>query len=162
MDEFNNTDLPPPPEYGVPDLSYRSRSERLAAVKETFEEQSGNDVNHHAPAHRNTLEEKVDNYLNPNASVFNPNPTEKISPAIIEESVKSFVLQTLKTYGPLKETDSRFSREFGPEAKAFILERRGMINLLRSDERFGSYDDIICLKGDAEKAKKMKDLENIA
>jgi len=162
LEEFKHSEMPPA-ESGVPDPSdYQSRIARLAAIKKTFDERQTSDIPVIQNAKPKTLEEKMDKYLNPNASVFNPTPADKISPDIIEDSVKSFVLQTLKKDGPLKETDSRFSREFGTEAKALIVERRGLINLLKSDERFSSYSDYICLRGDAEKAKKMMDLDTKA
>jgi len=157
--EFNNSDIPPT-ETGFTDpRDYKDRIARLAAVKKSYEEQSFTPVHQSTNTVNSALEEKMDKYLNlnPNASVFNPNPVEQMPPDVIEESIKSFVFQTLKDVGPLKETDSRFSKEFGTEANALIVERRGLVNLLKSDERFGSYDDYICLKGDAEKAKKMKD-----
>eukprot|EP00092_Neocalanus_flemingeri_P039096 GFUD01042557.1.p1 GENE.GFUD01042557.1~~GFUD01042557.1.p1 ORF type:complete len:1549 (-),score=469.67 GFUD01042557.1:273-4919(-) len=167
LEEFKNSEGPAT---GMPDPGdYQNRIERLAAIKKTFEERSrANSDPPISPPNFNTppasvnsmkssLEEKMDKYLNPNASIFNPNQPEKISTAIIEESVKSFVLQTLKSDGPLKETDIKFTREFGPEAKTLIMERRGLINLLKSDERFSSYADFICLRGDAEKAKKVND-----
>ena len=80
----------------------------------------------------------------------------RIYPEIIEESIKSFVFQTLKMDGPMKETDQKFTKEIGPDAKALVMERRGLINLLKSDERFASYAEYICLKGDAEKAERLR------
>jgi len=162
LDEFINTDIPST-EVGLADPSdYKDRIARLAALKKSNEEISvGNSVQPHNTILGGTLEDKMDKFLNlnPNASVFNPNQIEKMPPHVIEESIKSFVFQTLKTVGPLKETDSRFSKEFGTEAKSLIIDKRGLVNLLKLDERFGSYDDYICLKGDAERAKKMKDQE---
>jgi len=168
LEEFKNSDGTA---IGMPDASdYQSRIERLAATKKAFEENMSkassessnppsNFHNTKPPLGAKTLEEKMDNYLNPNASVFNPNQSDKLSKEVIEESVKSFVLQTLKIDGPLKETDIRFTREFGPEAKTMIMERRGLINFLKNDDRFSSYADCICLRGDAEKAKKVNDQE---
>ena len=162
LEEFKQSEMPPS-ESGLPDPSdYQSRIARLAAIKKTFDEGQTSEISVIQNAKPKTLEEKMDKYLNPNASIFNPSPSDKISPDIIEDSVKSFVLQTLKKDGPLKETDSRFSKEFGTEAKDLIVERRGLINLLKSDERFSSYSDYICLRGDAEKAKKMMDLDTKA
>jgi len=159
LEEFNKSDIPPT-ETGLTDLGdYKDRIARLAAVKKSYEEQCFAPGVQSAKPVGSSLEDKMDKYLNlnPHASVFNPNPVEQMPPGVIEESIKTFVFQTLKSVGPLKETDSRFSKELSTEANALIVERRGLVNLLKSDERFGSYDDYICLKGDAEKAKKMKD-----
>eukprot|EP00090_Calanus_glacialis_P031446 TRINITY_DN5190_c0_g1_i2.p1 TRINITY_DN5190_c0_g1~~TRINITY_DN5190_c0_g1_i2.p1 ORF type:complete len:1519 (-),score=592.62 TRINITY_DN5190_c0_g1_i2:152-4708(-) len=171
LEEFKNSEIPPAAT-GMPDPGdYQNRIERLAAIKKTFEERETSDKPKPAPIFANqpasysapkSLEEKMDKYLNPNASVFNPNPQEKISPEVIEESIKSFVFQTLKMDGPMKETDQKFTKEIGPDAKALVMERRGLINLLKSDERFASYAEYICLKGDAEKAKKMMDQDTKA
>jgi len=166
LEEFNNSDGLAT---GMPDPGdYQNRIERLAAIKKTFEEQSRATSEtpkpppmfYNIPPPKHTLEDKIDNYLNPNASVYVPNnQPETLSLEIIEDSVKSFVFQTLKKDGPMKENDPKFTKEFGSEAKKLIMEKRGLINFLKSDERFASYNDYICLRGEAEKAKKINDQE---
>merc|ERR1740128_760147 len=39
------------------------------------------------------------------------------------------------------------------------MEKQGMINFLKNDERFGSYSDYVCLKGEAERAKQLHENE---
>ena len=170
VDEFNKSDfnnsfvqMPDPGDF-------KSRVEKFAAIKKTCEEgsKSYQSMNHaqssksdsYPSLHIKSLGEKIDNYLNPNATAFNPSTVEKLSPSIIGESIKTFVYQTLKSDGPLKENNKKFTSELGPEAMTLIMENRGLINFLKPDERFGSYGDYICLKGDAEQAKKLKDKED--
>ena len=76
----------------------------------------------------------------------------------VEESIKSFVEEKLRKYGPLKESDKKLTN-FEEEANKFIIEKKGLINVLKADDRFGSYGKFICLKGDAEKAKKLMDAD---
>ena len=64
----------------------------------------------------------------------------------------------MRKYGPLKESDKKLTN-FEEEANKFIIEKKGLINVLKADDRFGSYGKFICLKGDAEKAKKLMDAD---
>merc|ERR1712179_631486 len=158
LDEFNKSDMSQTGAGFTDPNEYKDSIARLPADKKTYDEQYFAPVQSPNPLGE-FLEEKEEKYtsLNPHASVFNPTHVGQMPPGVIEESIKTFAFQTLKSVGPLRETHSRFSQELSTEANRLIVERGGLINLLKSDERFGSYDDYICLKGDAEKAKKMKD-----
>jgi len=171
LEEFKNSNSEGPA-YGMADnTEYQARIDRLAATKKQFEEMSRpnatNNLHNHVQPNsfatmKLSLEEKMDNYLNPNASVFSPNNSEKLSPEVIEESVKTFVLQSLTTHGPMKETDGKFTRQFGADAMKRILDSRGLINFLKGDERFSSYGEYICLRADAEKAKMLSEQDTKA
>ena len=60
----------------------------------------------------------------------------------------------------MKESDKRLTSDLRIEATKLIQESKGLIQLLKADERFGSYANYLCLKGDAEKAKKLKDQDD--
>ena len=91
------------------------------------------------------------------AKMFAPT-TDQIPRETIEESIKTFVEEKLRKLGPMKEFDKRLT-DFDEEAAKFILEKKGLSQILKADERFGSYGSYICLKIDAEKAKKLTEAE---
>merc|ERR1719357_962705 len=68
-------------------------------------------------------------------------------------------LQKLKQLGPLKEGDQRLVANLSQEGRRLVMEKKGMINFLKTDERFGSYADYVCLKGEAERAKQLHENE---
>ena len=130
---------------------FANRIEKLAAMKKTHE-----NYNPSAFIHPN---------LNPNAKTFNPIPVSSVlkTPLLkttVEESIKTFVYDQLNRFGPMKDSDSRLTKDLSTDAMNTIYDGIGLIKLLKSDERFGSYDNYLCLKGDAEKAKKLKDEED--
>ena len=69
------------------------------------------------------------------------------------------MLQKLKQLGPLKEGDQRLVVNLSQEGRRLVMDKKGMINFLKSDERFGSYADYVCLKGEAERAKQLHENE---
>ena len=85
-------------------------------------------------------------------------PTNQVTRDTTEEKIKSFVEEKLRNHGPLKESDKNLTN-FDEAASKLIMEKKGLINVLKADERFGSYGNFICLKGDAEKAKKLMEAE---
>ena len=130
---------------------HANRIGKLAAMKETNE-------NYDPGAFMNS---GYDKNLNPNARSFNPVPSlsnVKISPKnTVEESVKTYIYEQLGKHGPMKDSDIRLTKDLGTEASKLISDVNGLLHFLKSDERFGSYSSYLCLKGDAEKAKKLKD-----
>ena len=124
---------------------YANRIEKLAALKKTHENYDPG-----AGSYTNSASERN---LNPNARSFNP-VTSRIN---VGESIKTFVYEQLSKLGPMKDTDIRLTKDLGADAKQIINDGNGLLQLLKSDERFGSYSNYLCLKGDAEKAKKLKD-----
>ena len=137
LEEFNGAD-------GVPK---DSRISRLAQVKKSVE---------------NKKDPHVSNDLNPRAQIFKPSGTGNMAADIlpsdaVKESVKDFVFQQLEKYGPLRVSDSRITDYLGPDAWKLISRSEGLIDVLKSDDRMGSYADYICLRGDAENAKKLKE-----
>ena len=83
---------------------------------------------------------------------------DQIPRETVEESIKTFVEEKLRKLGPMKESDKRLAN-FDEETTKLIKEKNGLYQVLRSDERFGIYGSYICLKVDAEKAKKLMDAE---
>ena len=86
------------------------------------------------------------------------------------------MLQKLKQLGPLKEEDQRLVVNLSQEGRRLVMDKKGMINFLKvtilllilscevhffvqNDERFGSYADYVCLKGEAERAKQLHENE---
>ena len=69
------------------------------------------------------------------------------------------LFQKLKQLGPLKEGDQRLVVNLSQEGRRLVMDKKGMINFLKSDERFGSYADYVCLKGEAERAKQLHENE---
>jgi len=156
LGEFNNSEfLGAPWEFLPPEgstESYDSRIARLAAQKKSYEEYQ----NYAA----GSVVFKSSAKLNPNAEDFQFKfGTVSDFNIAIEDSIKDHVEQILKKYGPLKENDPKISAEFGKEARQLVLERRGLVNFLKGDDRFGSYGIYIFVKGDAEKASKLKNEE---
>ena len=125
----------------------RNRIEKLAAMKKTHE--------NYNPGAGSFINSAIDRNLNPNAKSFNP--VLALSKTTVEESVKTYVYDQLSKYGPMKDSDIRLTKDLGTEARQVIIDGSGLLPLLKSDERFGSYSSYLCLKGDAEKAKKLKD-----
>ena len=70
-----------------------------------------------------------------------------------------YVFQKLKQLGPLKEGDQRLVINLSQEGRRLVMDKKGMINFLKTDERFGSYADYVCLKGEAERAKQLHENE---
>ena len=130
---------------------HSNRIGKLAAMKKTNE-------NYDPGAFMNS---GYDKNLNPNATSFNPVPSlsnVKISPKnTVGESVKTYIYEQLSKHGPMKDSDTKLTKDLGTEASKIISDGNGLFHFLKSDERFGSYSSYLCLKGDAEKAKKLKD-----
>jgi len=105
--------------------------------------------------------------LNPQAVAFKPpkpprsrsQSREVIPIHMLEESIKSFVRDKLKSMGPMKSSDSRLYKNIEPDGIQLINAHGGLVNLMKSDDRVGSYDDYLCVKGDAEKAKELKEAD---
>ena len=130
---------------------HANRIGKLAAMKESNENYSPGAF----------MDSGYDKNLNPNARSFNPVPSfsnVKISSRnTIEESVKTYIFEQLSKHGPMKDSDSRLTKDLDSKARQIISDGNGLLQFLKSDERFGSYSNYLCLKGDAEKAKKLKD-----
>ena len=153
-------------EFNGEPTQFDNRIERLAQMKKTHEIGSFSSIVGNSSG---KLEEKMDNFLssnssksilslNANAKSFNPPVKDTtLPPHIIEESIKAFVYQALKNNGPMKETDTKLTKDLSPDALKVVLAHKGLVNFLKTDERIGSYGNYLCLKGDAEKAKKLKD-----
>ena len=156
LDQFNGTPTKPD-----------QRIERLAQMKKTHENynpmfangMSNGGVFTHSSTSR--LEQQMDAHLNPTARPFNPVSKERLPQEVIEDSVRTFFHQKLTTLGPMKDDDKRLFSGLDSNGLKIVEESGGLNSFLKADndQRFGSYDNYICLKGDAEKAKKLKDEE---
>ena len=133
------------------------RTERLAQMKKSHE-------NSDSTACGQGLKSFDNPNLNPNAKSFSPNSKYDskniLSKDATEENIRDNVFQQLRKNGPMKESDKRLTSDLRIEATKLIQESKGLIQLLKADERFGSYANYLCLKGDAEKAKKLKDQDD--
>ena len=152
LEEFTN-----PETAGDYHGDYQERLNRLAAIKKTFEERgptqqpptlSYGDSSGAQQANVN-LDAKISKYLNRPE----PGAPGAIGQDVMIESIKTDVLQKLRQLGPLKESDTRLVANLGAEGKSLVMEKKGMVAFLKSDERFGSYADYVCLRGEAERAK---------
>ena len=137
LEEFNGADCVPKD----------GRISRLAKVKNSVENKKD------PPASKD---------LNPRAQIFKPTGSGNMAADIlpsdaVKESIRDFVFQQLEKYGPLRESDSRITDYLGTDAWKLISRSEGLIDVLKSDYRMGSYADYICLRGDAENAKKLKE-----
>ena len=161
LEEFTN-----PETAGDYHGDYQERLNRLAAIKKTFEERGGVYPSNPAPTQQPptlsygdssgvqqanvNLGAKIDKYLGRPELTAAP---AAIGQDVMIESIKTDVLQKLRQLGPLKESDTRLVANLGAEGKSLVMEKKGMVAFLKSDERFGSYADYVCLRGEAERAK---------
>ena len=149
-------------EFNGEPTQFDNRIERLAQMKKTVEAGSFSSI---VGNHNGKLEDKMDNFLNSkslnaNAKAFIPPVKDpSLPPHVIEESIRTLVYQILKNNGPMKEADTKLTKDLSPDALKVVHAHKGLLNFLKSDERIGSYGNYLCLKGDAEKAKRLKDEE---
>ena len=173
LEEFNNAAKEAQEGSGSPEGwtgEYQNRIERLAAIKKTFEQRetspSYTNYSHGAPfqpthapiqtqplAASSNLEAKIDKYLGRPSK-------EQVAEDVVVESIKVDVLQKLHQLGPLQESDPRLVSNLSAEGRALVTSRRGLVAFLKSDERFGSYAGLVCLKGEAERAKVLHEQED--
>ena len=80
---------------------------------------------------------------NPNAKSFSSNSKydskNKLSKDATEENIRDNVFQQLRKNGPMKESDKILTSDLRIEATKLIQESKELIQLLKADERFGSF-----------------------
>ena len=74
---------------------------------------------------------------NPNNSKYDSK--NKLSKDATEENIRDNVFQQLRKNGPMKESDKILTSDLRIEATKLIQESKELIQLLKADERFGSF-----------------------
>ena len=105
------------------------RTEILAQMKKSHENSDS--------AYGQGLKSSDNPNSNPNNSKYDSK--NKLSKDATEENIRDNVFQQLRKNGPMKESDKILTSDLRIEATKLIQESKELIQLLKADERFGSF-----------------------